>query len=116
MQELAETDLDDLFTALADPTRRAILHRLTQGEAGVLELAAPFAISQPAVTKHLQVLEKARLISRGRDGRRRPCRLEPERLRQLSEWVGSYREFWEESFDRLDRYIESIDPQDRSTT
>jgi DNA-binding transcriptional ArsR family regulator len=105
---LAELDLDRAFGALADPTRRAILARLAQGEVGVLEVAAPFAISQPAITKHLKVLEGAGLISRHRDARRRLCRLEPERLKELSEWIGSYREFWEESFDRLDDYLVTL--------
>jgi DNA-binding transcriptional ArsR family regulator len=108
MQRLADRELDSIFTALADPTRRAIVARLTRGEAGVLELAAPFAMSQPAVTRHLQVLERAGLVSRRRDGRRRPCRLEPQRLRQLAEWVGDYRRFWEESFERLDDYLDHL--------
>ncbi|MGF1647563.1 MAG: ArsR/SmtB family transcription factor [Kineosporiaceae bacterium] len=108
MPVLADDELDSIFAALADPTRRAIVARLTQGEAGVLELAAPFAMSQPAVTKHLQVLERAGLVSRRRDGRRRPCRLEPQRLRQLSEWVGDYGRFWEESFERLDEYLDNL--------
>jgi DNA-binding transcriptional ArsR family regulator len=108
MQDLADDELDSILTALADPTRRAIVARLTRGEAGVLELAAPFAMSQPAVTRHLQVLERAGLVSRRRDGRRRPCRLEPQRLRQLSEWVGGYRRFWEESFERLDDYLDHL--------
>ncbi|MGF1663139.1 MAG: ArsR/SmtB family transcription factor [Kineosporiaceae bacterium] len=108
MQVLADRELDSILTALADPTRRAIVARLTRGEAGVLELAAPFAISQPAVTRHLQVLERAGLVSRHRDGRRRPCRLEPQRLRQLSEWIGGYRRFWEESFERLDDYLDHL--------
>jgi DNA-binding transcriptional ArsR family regulator len=102
-----EDELDRAFAALADPTRRAILARLTTGDAGVLELAAPFAISQPAVTKHLKVLEAAGLITRRREAQRRPCRLEPEALKRLSDWVGSYREFWEASFDRLDDYLDT---------
>ena len=102
---LSELELDLAFGALADPTRRAILTRLTTGEAGVLEVAAPFSMSQPAVTKHLHVLERAGLISRRRDARRRPCRLEPHRLGQISDWVGSYSQFWEDSFERLDGYI-----------
>jgi DNA-binding transcriptional ArsR family regulator len=105
---LTDEQLDAAFTALADPTRRAILARLTAGDAGVLEVAAPFAISQPAVSKHLKVLETAGLISRHKDAQRRLCRLEPERLRQLSDWVGTYREFWEASFDRLDRYLDTL--------
>jgi DNA-binding transcriptional ArsR family regulator len=104
----AEADLDRTFAALADPTRRAILARLGQGEAGVLELAGPFPISQPAITKHLKVLEAAGLISRHRDARRRLCRLEPQRLEKVSEWVGGYRQYWEESFSRLDDYIDRL--------
>ena len=102
---LSEVELDLAFGALADPTRRAILNRLSTGEAGVLEVAAPFSMSQPAVTKHLHVLERAGLISRRRDARRRLCRLEPQRLRQISDWVSSYRQFWEDSFERLDGYL-----------
>jgi DNA-binding transcriptional ArsR family regulator len=102
---MSELELDMAFGALADPTRRAILARLAGGEAGVLEVAAPFLMSQPAVTKHLRVLERAGLISQRREARRRPCRLEPHRLEQIAEWVCSYRQFWEESFDRLDQYL-----------
>lgn len=110
---LTDAQLDRAFTALADPTRRAILARLARGEAGVLELADPFPISQPAVTKHLKVLEAAGLITRRRDARRRLCTLQAERLRQLSEWVGSYREFWEQSFDRLDDYLDRLQEERR---
>ena len=106
--ELTEDELDRAFGALADPTRRAILARLAGGEAGVLEVAGPFSMSQPAVTKHLKVLAAAGLISRRRDAQRRLCKLEPQRLRQLSDWVGSYRQFWEESFERLDAYLEAL--------
>lgn len=105
---LSDPDLDAVFLALADPTRRAIVARLTRGDAGVMELAGPFSMSQPAVSKHLRVLERAGLISRHRDGQRRPCRLQPQRLRELSDWVGSYREFWEESFQRLDAYLDDL--------
>lgn len=105
---LTDPELDRAFTALADPTRRAILARLSAGEAGVLEVAAPFSMSQPAVSKHLKVLEAAGLISRHRDAQRRLCRLEPQRLAQISEWVGSYREFWEDSFERLDDYLDNL--------
>jgi DNA-binding transcriptional ArsR family regulator len=94
--------LDATFAALADPTRRAILARLTQGEASVTELADPFAMSQPAVSKHLKVLERAGLVSRGRAAQRRPCRLEAEPLREVTEWLEGYRRFWSESFERLD--------------
>jgi DNA-binding transcriptional ArsR family regulator len=101
-------DLSLTFAALADPTRRAILQRLAKGEASVLELAEPFELSQPAISKHLKVLERAGLISRGRDAQRRPCRIEGERLRQASEWLGTYREFWEASFSRLDDLLEEL--------
>jgi DNA-binding transcriptional ArsR family regulator len=106
--ELSERDLDRAFGALSDPTRRAILARLAEGDAGVLDVAAPFPMSQPAVTKHLNVLEEAGLISRHRHARQRLCHLEPVRLKQLSDWVGSYREFWEESFERLDELLEDL--------
>ena len=97
--------LDSIFGALADPTRRAILARLASGEATVNELAAPFAMSQPAVSKHLRVLERAGLIARGRDAQRRPCRLQPETLKTVADWVAYYEQFWTESFDRLDEYL-----------
>ena len=113
-QALADPELDRAFAALADPTRRAILARLGQGEAGVLELAGPFPISQPAISKHLKVLEAAGLISRHRDARRRLCRLEPQRLKHVSEWVGTYRQFWEESFSRLDDYLDTLHKEDRT--
>lgn len=100
--------LDATFTALADPTRRAILARLRQGEASVAELAAPFAISQPAVSKHLTVLERAGLISRGRDGSRRPCRLEPRSLAQAADWLETYREFWEDRYNNLDSLLDEM--------
>jgi DNA-binding transcriptional ArsR family regulator len=100
--------LDATFAALADPTRRAILARLAAGEASVSELAEPFDMSLPAVSKHLKVLERAGLIARGRDAQRRPCRLEPLRLKDVSDWVEQYRRFWEESFDRLDEYLREL--------
>lgn len=106
--EMTESELDRAFGALSDPTRRAILARLAQGDAGVLDVAAPFPMSQPAITKHLNVLEEAGLISRHRRARQRLCHLEPVRLKQLSDWVGSYREFWEESFERLDQLLEEL--------
>jgi DNA-binding transcriptional ArsR family regulator len=99
---MTEDELDRAFLALADPTRRAILARLARGEAGVLELGEPFSISQPAVTKHLKVLEGAGLISRRQLAQRRLSRLEPDRLKQVSDWLGSYRDYWEASFSRLD--------------
>ncbi|HEU5331533.1 MAG TPA: metalloregulator ArsR/SmtB family transcription factor [Actinocrinis sp.] len=106
-------ELDRAFAALADPTRRALVERLSRGEAGVLELAAPFAMSQPAVSKHLKVLEAAGLISRRRLAQRNLCRLEPVRLKHVSDWVGSYRRYWEASFDRLDAYIETMRDETR---
>ena len=112
---LAEPELDRAFRALSDPTRRAILARLAEGDAGVLQVAAPFAMSQPAVTKHLRVLEAAGLISRHRRARQHMCHLEPQRLRQLSDWVGSYRQYWEESFDRLDQLLDELQGPDRQT-
>ena len=100
--------LDATFAALADPTRRAILARLAAGEASVIELAEPFAMSQPAISKHLKVLERAGLISRGRDAQRRPRRLEAEPLAEATEWLERYREFWEGSFQRLDNLLEEM--------
>lgn len=103
--QLAADPLSAKFAALADPTRRAILARLATGEATVMELAEPFDISQPAVTKHLKVLEKAGLISRSRDAQRRPARLEPEALQGVDDWLEAYRRMWEKRFDRLDDYL-----------
>jgi DNA-binding transcriptional ArsR family regulator len=97
--------LSATFSALADPTRRAILARLTLGETSVKELAEPFRISPPAVTKHLKVLQRAGLISQGRQAQWRPCRLEAGPIRDVAVWVENYRQFWEESFDRLDEYL-----------
>jgi DNA-binding transcriptional ArsR family regulator len=96
------------FAALADPTRRAILARLASGEASVTELAEPFDMSLPAVSKHLKVLERAGLIARGREAQWRPCRLEAGPLKDVSNWVEHYRRFWEESFDRLDDYLRTL--------
>ncbi len=100
--------LDETFAALADPTRRAILARLVHGAATVTELAAPFAMSQPAISKHLKVLERAGLVSRGRDAQRRPCRLEARPLRAAMEWLANYRDYWEESFQRLDSVLDEL--------
>ncbi len=97
--------LDAVFAALADPTRRAILARLASGEAGVMELAKPFAMTQPAISKHLKVLERAGLISRGREAQRRPCRIEAQPLAEANEWLERYRQFWEGSFQRLDSLL-----------
>lgn len=108
---LAQIDsLSATFAALADPTRRAILARLAQGEISVSELAEPFDISMPAISKHLKVLERAGLIGRGRNAQSRPCRLEARRLKDVSEWLENYRGFWEESFDRLDVYLAGLNP------
>src|SRR5690348_3453873 len=96
------------FAALADPTRRAILARLSDGEATVTELAAPFAISLPAISRHLKVLEQAGLISRGRDAQWRPCRIETGALEQLDSWVGRYRRLWQSKFDRMDAYLAEL--------
>jgi DNA-binding transcriptional ArsR family regulator len=101
--------LDATFAALADPTRRAILARLAQGEATVTELATPFAMTQPGVSKHLRVLEQAGLISRRRDAQRRPCRLEAAPLKAAMDWLADYRAYWEESFQRLDTLLAEID-------
>jgi DNA-binding transcriptional ArsR family regulator len=96
------------LSAIADPTRRAILARLSRGEASVTELAAPFDVTMPAITKHLKVLERAGLILRGRDAQWRPCRLRAGPLREAADWIGRYRRFWEESFDRLDEYLKEV--------
>jgi DNA-binding transcriptional ArsR family regulator len=109
----ADTDLNMTFGALADPTRRAILARLAKGDASVLELAEPFDMSQPAISKHLKVLERAGLIVRGRDAQRRPCRLDPRRLKQAAEWIGTYRQFWEASYDRLDDYLHELQTKEK---
>jgi DNA-binding transcriptional ArsR family regulator len=100
--------LDRTFSALADPTRRAILDRLAGGQASVTELAAPFRISLPAISKHLKVLERAGLIARARDRQWRPARLQPEPLKEVAEWAERYRRFWDESYDRLDEYLDEL--------
>ena len=100
--------LDTTFAALADPTRRAILKRLAMGPASVMELAAPFAMSQPAISKHLKVLERARLVSRGREAQRRPVRLDARPLGEVTEWLATYRRFWEGSFQKLEALLEDM--------
>src|SRR5438093_4634182 len=100
--------LDATFAALADPTRRAILDRLRSGEATVTELATPFDMSQPAISKHLKVLERAGLITRGRDAQRRPCRLSARPLKDATDWLENYRSYWEESFQRLDSLLDDL--------
>lgn len=106
--ESTQDPLSATFAALSDPTRRAILARLASGEASVQELAEPFEMSLPAVSKHLKVLARAGLITQGRHAQWRPCRLEPGPLRAVSDWVDQYRRFWEESFDRLDEYLREL--------
>ena len=108
-----DSRLDDTFAALADPTRRAILARLAAGEAGVMELARPFAMSQPAISKHLKVLERAGLVSRSRRGPSRPCRLQAAPLREVARWTERYRRYWEGSFRRLDRYLWQLQRQEK---
>ena len=108
----AKPNLDAIFAALADPTRRAIVARLSEGEASVTELIEPFAMSQPAISKHLKVLERAGLISRGRDAQRRPCRLEAKPLALANEWLERYREAWEQNFARLDLLLEELKAED----
>jgi DNA-binding transcriptional ArsR family regulator len=105
--------LSNTFAALADPTRRAILARLASGEVSVMELAEPFKMSLPAVSKHLKVLERAGLIARGRDAQWRPCRLSAGPLREVADWVEHYRRFWTESFDRLDDYLREVQKSGR---
>ena len=108
---MASDQLSTTFAALADPTRRAILARLAQGEATVNELAEPFALSLPAVSKHLKVLQRAGLISQGRRAQWRPCRLETAPLQEAAGWMEGYRQFWDESFDRLDDYLRELQAQ-----
>ena len=110
---MSTDQLSATFAALADPTRRAILARLAKGEATVTEIAEPFAMSLPAVSKHLKVLEQARLITRSREAQWRPCRLEAEPLKEASDWIAQYRQFWEESFDRLDEYLQELQTQEK---
>lgn len=111
---MRQDHLSSTFAALADPTRRAILARLAHGESSVTELAEPFAMSLPAVTKHLKVLERAGLITRGRQAQWRPCKLAAQPLREASEWMGQYRQFWEGSLDRLDDYLTNIQAKDNT--
>lgn len=108
--------IDVVFSALGDPTRRAIVERLASGDATVLELAAPFDISLPAISRHLKVLEEAGLISRGRDAQRRPCRLRPEAIEQVTAWAEHTRRAWEERFERLDEYLRQLQAQANDET
>jgi DNA-binding transcriptional ArsR family regulator len=105
--------LSSTFAALADPTRRAILARLGTGEASVTELAEPFDMSLPAISKHLKVLERAGLIARSRDAQWRPCHLNPKPLKEAADWIEHYREFWEQSFDRLDEYLRQLQKKEK---
>ncbi len=114
MVAAAADPLTATFAALADPTRRAILSRLTAGEASVTELAQPFEMSLPAVSKHLKVLERAGLIARSREAQWRPCRLEAGPLREVAGWVNEYRQYWEESFDRLDEYLQRLQAEEKT--
>ena len=110
---MVKLSLDSAFAALSDPTRRAILARLALGETSVTELAKPFAMSLPAVSKHLKVLERAGLIARGHKAQWRPCRIEPRALKDIDDWLAHYRRFFDESFDRLDAYLQKLQAQDR---
>ena len=112
MSVAAPDRFDEVFSALADPTRRAIVRRLAEGEATVLELAEPFPISLPAISRHLKVLEQAGLISRGRDGRRRPCRLRPEPLAEVAAWAEHTQAAWEQRLDRLEEHLRRTDETD----
>ncbi len=105
--------LSHTFAALSDPTRRAILARLALGETSVTELAQPFEMSMPAISKHLKVLERAGLIVRGRDAQWRPCRLKPQPLKDAAQWLEHYRRFWEQSFDRLEEYLRQMQAKER---
>ncbi len=111
---MASDQLSVTFAALADPTRRAILARLAQGEASVTELAKPFDLSLPGISKHLKVLQRAGLVRQSRNAQWRPCRLEPARLKEASEWVGEYRRFWDESFQRLDEVLQDLIHKEQS--
>jgi len=110
---MTDENLSTTFAALADPTRRAILARLTSGAASVTELARPFEMSMPAISKHLKVLERAGLITRGREAQWRPCRLEAGPLRDVAGWLERYRRFWTESFDRLDDYLREVQRKEK---
>ena len=111
---MAHDALSTTFSALADPTRRAILARLASGEATVKELSAPFAMSGPAISKHLRVLERAGLVARGREAQWRPCRLEAAPLKEVTEWAETYRRFWDKSYERLDEYLQHLKEQEKS--
>ena len=110
---MSSDPLSSTFSALADPTRRAILARLCKGEASVTDLARPFKMTLPGISKHLKVLERARLIARSREAQWRPCRLEAQPLRDVADWVEHYRQFWEQSFDRLDSYLQQLQSKEK---
>ena len=110
---MTNEELDSTFAALADPTRRAILARLTAGEATVTELAAPFPVSMPTISKHLKVLERAGLITRSREAQRRPCQLQPDRLAEARDWLDRYGEFWDGSMERLSEHLHEVQADDR---
>jgi DNA-binding transcriptional ArsR family regulator len=110
---MSTDSLSITLAALADPTRRAILAQLAQGEATVTELAEPFEISLPAISKHLKVLERAQLITRTREAQWRPCQLHPEPLKDVADWLDHYRQFWEQSFDRLDEYLQELQAEEK---
>jgi len=114
MNAVATDNLSRVFGALADPTRRAILARLSRGEAGVQEIGKPFRMTLPAISKHLKVLEKAKLIRRGKDAQWRPCALAAAPLKDASDWIGDYRQYWEESFERLDEYLKEIQSKEKN--
>ncbi len=105
---MSDDQLSIIFSALADPTRRAIIARLSDGEMTVNDLAEPFNMSLPAISRHLKVLEKAKLIERGRDAQWRPCKIRAEPLKEVSDWLGNYEKFWEGNFERLDDYLKKI--------
>jgi DNA-binding transcriptional ArsR family regulator len=109
---MATDQLSVTFAALADPTRRAILARLSHGEASVTELAKPFDLSLPGISKHLKVLQRAGLVSQSRKAQWRPCRLDGARLKEAAAWVGEYRQFWDESFERLDEYLATVQKEE----
>ena len=112
---MSDANLDATFAALADPTRRAILARLALGETSVTELAGPFEMSMPAISKHLKVLEKAGLIERGREAQTRPARLNPAALKTAADWIEEYRRFWEQSFDRLNAYLRTVQADSKAS-
>lgn len=113
-EHMLSEQLSVTFAALADPTRRAILVHLVQGEASVTELAKPFEMSLPAISKHLKVLERAGLITRGREAQWRPCRLETEPLKDAADWIEQYRQFWEQRLDRLDDYLQELQAEEKT--